>query len=490
MVAARAERPARSEAGGYGAVAQNSGTGGTGGTGGPGGFGGGGGGGGPGGSDGAKQGTIGVSLGSTGKGGQGQLGNFGGGVGGGANSVGGGGPGGGGLGAGGDIFVAQGATLTVDGGLLALGTVTGGTAGSGAQDGGAHGSGVFLQGSETITLGAPAGSTLDIAGAISDQTGSGGTGLTTGTGALIINDTGTVRLAAKNDFVGGITIKSGTLDLAHTGAAGKGPITFDPGVLEFAASTAPTVVVQNFGTGDGIVVTGFVATGHSYQNGVLTLAGSGGPIELSLAGVNPAALQVNTAGGNTTVSVACFAAGTHIATPAGDIPVERLQTGNRITTRHGVREVAWLGHRGVDCTRHPRPREVWPVRVAAHAFGAGLPRRSLLLSPDHAVFTGGVLIPVRYLIDGNSVAQVAVDRVTYWHVELAQHAVLLAEGLPCESYLDSGNRNNFAIAGVVALHPDFAAWTWDAAACAPLIVTGPQLDAARDLLRRSAARAA
>jgi hypothetical protein len=131
------------------------------------------------------------------------------------------------------------------------------------------------------------------------------------------------------------------------------------------------------------------------------------------------------------------------------------------------------------------------VRVAAHAFGPGLPRRALLLSPDHAVFTGEVLIPVRFLINGESIAQVAVDRVTYWHVELAQHEVLFAEGLPCESYLDSGNRSNFSNrGGAVILHPDFSSWMWDAAACAPLIVAGPKLDAARHLLRTHATRAA
>ena len=46
-----------------------------------------------------------------------------------------------------------------------------------------------------------------------------------------------------------------------------------------------------------------------------------------------------------------------------------------------------------------------------------------------------VLIPVKYLIDGNSVFQVPVNEVTYYHVELPQHSVLLAEGLPVESYL-------------------------------------------------------
>ncbi len=52
----------------------------------------------------------------------------------------------------------------------------------------------------------------------------------------------------------------------------------------------------------------------------------------------------------------------------------------------------------------------------------------------------GTLIPVRYLINDATIVQEAADSVTYWHVELARHEVLLAEGLACESYLDTGNR--------------------------------------------------
>ena len=47
--------------------------------------------------------------------------------------------------------------------------------------------------------------------------------------------------------------------------------------------------------------------------------------------------------------------------------------------------------------------------------------------------------------------------VTYFHVELDAHAILFAEGLATESYLDTGNRAAFDNAGVpVSLHPDFS----------------------------------
>jgi len=146
----------------------------------------------------------------------------------------------------------------------------------------------------------------------------------------------------------------------------------------------------------------------------------------------------------------------------------------------------------VECRQHPRPHTVWPVRVAAGAFGPRRPQRDLWLSPDHALFLQGVLIPVKYLIDGAAIVQVPVDTVTYYHVELPRHAVLLAEGLAAESYLEAGDRANFANGGgAVALYPDFATLRWEAQGCAPLVVTGPKLEAARrSMVKPSAAGSA
>ncbi|HEY0418278.1 MAG TPA: Hint domain-containing protein, partial [Acetobacteraceae bacterium] len=175
---------------------------------------------------------------------------------------------------------------------------------------------------------------------------------------------------------------------------------------------------------------------------------------------------------------ACFAAGTRIRTRHGDIAVEALAAGDEVFDLHSDSyvPVAWIGHRRVDASRHRRPGDVRPVRIARHAFGPHAPARDLLLSPDHAVFTQDALIPVRYLVNGASIVQTPTDQVTYYHVELARHGVLLAEGLPTESYLDTGNRSSFANGGEpVELHPDFARRRWDEAACAPLVTSGPQL---------------
>jgi autotransporter passenger strand-loop-strand repeat protein len=187
-----------------------------------------------------------------------------------------------------------------------------------------------------------------------------------------------------------------------------------------------------------------------------------------------------------TINPLCFAAGTHIQTEHGFVPVEDLVVGDRVSAHFaGVAPVSWIGRRTIDCRRHARPEGVWPVRVRAGAFGEGVPLRDVLLSPDHAVFVGEVLVPVRELVDGGMIVQERVDSVTYYHVELAQHDVLFADGLPAESYLDTGNRANFqGEAGVIALHPEFAALSWDALGCAPLVLAGPELEAARRMVVR------
>jgi hypothetical protein len=140
----------------------------------------------------------------------------------------------------------------------------------------------------------------------------------------------------------------------------------------------------------------------------------------------------------------------------------------------------------VDCARHPKPLSVRPVRIAAHAFGPGLPARPLFLSPDHAVFAEGVLIPVKHLVNGTSIAQVAADAVTYFHIELSEHAIIRAEGLPAESYLDTGDRLDFANGGgAMTLHPVWGTEArdvtliHDALGAAPLRVAGPEVDRAR-----------
>jgi hypothetical protein len=69
--------------------------------------------------------------------------------------------------------------------------------------------------------------------------------------------------------------------------------------------------------------------------------------------------------------------------------------------------------------------------------------------------------------------------VEYWHVELDRHDILLAEGLPAESYLDCGNRRDFANGGAcVTAFPNFLPAHWSET-CLPLRKDGPPVEGAK-----------
>jgi hypothetical protein len=189
----------------------------------------------------------------------------------------------------------------------------------------------------------------------------------------------------------------------------------------------------------------------------------------------------------------CFASGTRIATPGGERAVQSLRPGDVVLALGGARTsprpVRWVGHVTIELARHPSPDAAAPVRIRADAFAPGVPRRDVMLSPDHAVLWEGALIHAADLVNGATILRTYPRRITYWHVELDTHAaILLADGLPAESYLDLGNRALFAgERGARALHPLLTGPAgWDARACAPLLVGEEYVRPARDALARRA----
>ncbi len=302
-------------------------------------------------------------------------------------------------------------------------------------------------------------------------------------------------LAESARLAAGVTLHDQARLTLATPLRGPGTVSLAAGVtLSVLPGDAPSGAIAGLGPA-ALDLVGVRETIASYAGGVLSLTGDQS-ISLYLIGSSGEPFVAKSDGECGTLITACFAAGTLILTPTGGRPVEVLRAGDLVATASGrIATLRWVGRRRIDLRRHASTAAVAPIRVRAGAFGHGLPVRDLVLSPDHAVLVEGVLIPIRHLANGTSIAAEQRPEVTYFHLELDRHDTLLAEGLICESYLDTGNRTAFEDAPAPLLHPDFAPTrqaealaVWAARGCAP-IATEPSDPRIRAAHLRLAARA-
>ena len=157
-----------------------------------------------------------------------------------------------------------------------------------------------------------------------------------------------------------------------------------------------------------------------------------------------------------------------------------MRIGDMVLTLCGAaRPIRWIGYRSYAGRFLAANPGVQPIRFRAGSLGNRLPQRDLLVSPDHAMFIDGVLIPARHLVNGSSIVQErGLERVDYVHVELDSHDVLLAEGAPSKSFVDDGSRALFHNAAKrQALYPGRVCGPADY--CAPRIECGEELEAIR-----------
>jgi hypothetical protein len=283
---------------------------------------------------------------------------------------------------------------------------------------------------------------------------------------------------------------AGRLDMGSS-FTGFSQINFGSAAWTLGGTTADLAngqTISGLSHGDTIDLEGLAATTLSFANNTLTLFNTGGTSLANLHIIDRAStpfLLTSDGTGGTDITIPCFAAGTRILTTDGEIAVENLRTGDTIVTVRDngplTQKIIWTGNRTIDIIRHPDPSLVRPIRIVAGAIAKGVPERDLRLSPEHAVYLNGNLFRAINLINGNTIFQeLTTQHVTYHHIELESHDILLAEGLPCESFLDTGNKTMFAsVSGIFALHPDFRP-SAEAIFCAPLISEGALLNETRD----------
>ncbi len=165
-----------------------------------------------------------------------------------------------------------------------------------------------------------------------------------------------------------------------------------------------------------------------------------------------------------TADPACYCRGTLIQSNRGEVPIEDLATGESVVTFAGAtRQIKWIGRRAYDPRFIAGNTAVLPIRIEAGALGDGIPARDLFVSPEHALYIDGALVPAQLLVNGATIRRVeSIDHLEYFHIELDTHDVILADGMPAETFVDCDNRGMFQNAAEFwARYPEDDRATWE-----------------------------
>ncbi len=358
---------------------------------------------------------------------------------------------------GGTVDISADITLTATG---ALTVAAGGTFVSASGISIAAGAAATLESGASLET-----SALTLGGVIDVASGAGTIGFSNlaGTGTVLAQGGSAVITSSLAGATIGLDISGGTIETTGALYYGSGvAVTFlGPGggfIYDNGNDGHLTFDLSGMTIGGGTSIDLALSSGIGIASGGSGV-GTGGSVVLSngdtlvltdIVGGGPWAMRASAAGSGTefTLSAVCYAEGTHILTADGPRRIETLRPGDLVlVAEHGAklpRPVIWIGRRRVRPGHHPRPETVAPIRIRRNAIADGLPVRDLRVSPDHAILCGDILIAARQLVNGASIVQdTATDEITYYHLELERHAIVLAEGVPAETYLDTGNRGFF-----------------------------------------------
>lgn len=146
-----------------------------------------------------------------------------------------------------------------------------------------------------------------------------------------------------------------------------------------------------------------------------------------------------------TPGAVCFANGTNILTPRGEICVEDLKVGDLVTTLdHGPKPILWISK-----SQHSWPRSSdneLPILISSGTFGSDLHHKDLIVSPQHRILlyventqthaiNYEVLAPATGLVSLAGIRCMKGKReVVYYHILLERHEILISDGVVSESF--------------------------------------------------------
>ena len=242
-------------------------------------------------------------------------------------------------------------------------------------------------------------------------------------------------------------LKGGSGDDALDGGSGDDTLTGGSGddTYKFTGDFGSDVITD-LGSDDTIDLTAFsgitnvddLTIQEVNGNTVITVPGSNGGT-ITVEGKSPADVLSH-------IAVACVMRGTMVLTPTGEVLVESLAIGDTVMTIDGTAEpVRWIGRRSYSRPFLSYSDKIAPIMFQTGSLGPNSPERPLYVSPEHAMYVDKVLVPARLLENGVTIRPIKdFDTVEYFHLEFDEPQVILTNGAPSESYVDTGNRRMFA----------------------------------------------
>lgn len=372
-----------------------------------------------------------------------------------------------------------GAGVDLSGGILTNYGVIGGGAGGSGVDGSASGTD-----GAAVVFGPDAATLIDEPNAVFE-------------GTVIANSSVDDTLQLDGDRTSGTGVTLGT-EFTGFSKLDFGPnaywnIEATVNALNTHAPTQSDFDIEGFTVHDSIDITN-LKSGSTLNfdptTEVLTITEPGGPL-INLQFASQYSGEHFVLSGNTLElqAGACFRRGTRIRCEHGEAAIESLKIGDRVMTASGIRPIRWIGRRRHSAAAAFANKDILPIRIRAGALDANVPERDLWVSPEHAMYIDGLLIPAIALVNGTSIVQEQVaEELTYLHLEFDSHTIIYSEGAPTESFVDDQSRQMFDNADEYAvLYPDAPVAIGEAARfCAPRVEDGEDLERVRLRLSRRA----